>query len=319
MKTISMISLVISIGILTVFSYSLSLPSDYLPTDSNTAPNIVEKFQLPLFYPINWQPIPNLPTPVIYAGGTYSGLLYGGKYYVVCGETSSGTCYPYMQILNPLNWTWSTGTTPHPANGISHHSVASRNYCLPSAEQRIIVSGGKTASDYYNYTTIYNTSTLSWTQSTPMPVPNMVNTAMGFSYSTGKYYLFGGQSGLNGTPLDSVYEWTPGDAAMTLTTSMPTPRINAAVVCQDNMIYIIGGSSSPNGETGTNTIWTYNPNSNICLSQSSRMTFARTCASASNIGDLVYIVGGKNNGQYLNSTEMFYVSDGSIFSSNSLP
>jgi len=277
-------------------------------------------FKLLNFYPINWIPIANIPNPVTFTAGTYSGIeAPNGKFYVVCGEISAGSCYPYLQILNTLNYSWSTGSVAHPTGGISHHSVASRNYCLPSAEQRLIVSGGKTNSGYYNYTTIYDTNTQSWTQSTPMPVSNMVNTAMGFSLSSGKYYLFGGQSGLNGTPLNSVYEWTPGDTAMVLKAPMPAPRINAAVVCQENLIYVFGGSATPDGESGTNTIWIYNPNFNSWNISSKQLVYARTCATASNIGDLLYIVGGKNGGVYLNSTEMYYVSDDSIFSSNDLP
>jgi len=283
--------------LLTLVSYSLS-----------AADQLAKVQLLPNPVTFNWYTLPNTPVACNYCAGS---MFTYDKIGQICGKTTSGSVYPYIQFYQ--GGSWQVGTVPHPGGGVWGHS-ASQLYAWTFTD--VIVSGGATDSGYYNYTTDYKPSLNTWTQNTPMPQPNMIYTAMQWDLS-GNLYLIGGQLGQGGMVLSTLYRWKPGDAAMTQLASMPAPRCAAAVEWGPNGIFVFGGSAD--GINATDTIFFYYVNGGTWTTMSAHLGTPRMGASAAFAGNMLYIFGGKNGGQYLSSVECYDYYSGMFIAGPTMP
>jgi N-acetylneuraminic acid mutarotase len=216
-----------------------------------------------------------------------AGVYLDGKYYQVCGKDFDFFKYPKMQVFDGSSWQ-EIGT--HPAGGVWLHSATVWN-------NKIVVSGGVTSEDptSYNFTTIFNPTDASWIPSTPMPVENNAGTAM--ACVNEKCYLFGGYQDQTG-----VYSWTPGDANMSLRAALPEGRTDHCVAVYNGNIYLFGGKFSG---MQRNTIFMYNPSSNVWTIKSATLNPPVFNATAVTIGERIYIIGGAADGLIGNTVQVY--------------
>jgi len=232
-----------------------------------------------------------------------AGAYYNGLYYQICGLNGLSP-YSHMLIYNGSSWYVSSAT--HPGGGVYYHSAAVLN-------GKIIVSGGSSQpGTYYSYTTVYDPSTSSWTNSTPMPVEGLCGTAMA-TYQ-GKCYLFGGIVG--GTTVHrGNCRWTPGDSAMTRREGLPAARCYAAAAECNGKIYIFGGLDSAKNVTWT--IWEYNPIPDGWSVKPCQLIVPVASATAFTVGDEIYIIGGYPLSR--TNVQIYDTVRGTIRTSTSLP
>jgi N-acetylneuraminic acid mutarotase len=232
-----------------------------------------------------------------------AGAYYNGLYYQVCGLNGLSP-YSHMLIYNGSSWSVSSAT--HPGGGVYYHSAAVLN-------GKIIVSGGPSLQEsHHDYTTVYDPSTSSWTNSTPMPAVEMSGTAMA-TYQ-GKCYLFGGIVG--GTIVSgNSYRWTPDDSAMTKLTGMPAARCGMAVTEWNGKIYLFGGLDY--AKNATWSIWEYNPIPDSWSVKPCQLIVPVASATAFTVGDEIYIIGGYPLSR--TNVQVYDTVRGTITTSTSLP
>jgi len=279
--------------ILSSFSFALTYhdPTDYMQWDK-------PHFLFPNFF-INWTMIASPSVPCSYNAGAYTTY---ANFYQICGLDAGITVYPFIQKYNGSSW--SILSTSHPGGGVYNHSAA-------YITNKIVISGGNTSpGNYYDYTTVYNTSTNTWAQSTPMPQAHMINTAM-VSNGTNTCWLLGGEIGGTGTVLNTIYKWTPDVSSMQSLAPMPAPRKNVSAAYFWNMIYVFGGASL--GDTGTNSIWLYDCIANSWSIVPMTLTHARTRAAAIQALYVdIFVMGGQNGSTYLSSVERYRPEDNTM-------
>ncbi len=105
----------------------------------------------------------------------------------------------------------------------------------------------------------------------------------GVAAVNGKIYAFGP---------DGVEEYNPVTNVWTVKNGIPSSGIGICVAAVNNLIYVMGGSSSGNS---TNSVLIYNPATNT-WSVSASMIMARYMAEATVVDGKIYVVGGYNNG-----------------------
>jgi hypothetical protein len=249
---------------------------------------------------ITWTMISSPSVSCSNTAGVFAG--YYSYFYQICGNDASLIVYPYIQRRN---WdSWSVLSALHPGGGVYNHSAA-------YITDKIVVSGGNTSpGNYYDYTTVYNTSANTWLQSTPMPQAHMINTAM-VSNGTNICWLLGGEIGGTGTVLNTVYKWSPDDLSMQTMAPMPAPRKDVAAAYFWNKIYVFGGASS--GNVGTNSIWLYDCLANSWSVVPMLLAHARTGAAAIQaLYTDIFVIGGQNGSNYLNSVERYRPEDNTL-------
>jgi N-acetylneuraminic acid mutarotase len=258
-------------------------------------------YRFPYFY-IEWTIIDSPPVPCSNTAGAYATPGYNFYFYQICGKDSSLAVYPNIQRYDSESW--SILPTAHSGGGVYNHSAA-------YITDKIVVSGGNTSpGNYYDYTTVYNTSANTWVQSTPMPQAHMINTAM-VSNGTNTCWLMGGEIGGTGTVLNTVYKWAPDDISMQTMAPMPAPRKNVAAAYFWNKIYVFGGASS--GDVGTNSIWLYDCLANSWSVVPMLLAHARTGAAAVQaLYTDIFIIGGQNGATYLSNVERYRPEDNTL-------
>ena len=292
MQAAPLVGLILILLVLSSFSLVVTYhdPTDYLQW-SKPHPYFSN-------FSISWTMIDSPQFPCSNTAGANSGV----NLYQVCGRDSSLQVYPNIQRYAG---SWSVLAAPHPAGGVYNHSAA-------YITNKIVVSGGNTSPGiYYDYTTVYNTSSNTWLLSTPMPQAHMINTTM-VSNGTNTCWLLGGEIGGTGTVLNTVYKWSPDALAMDAMALMPAPRKNAAAAYfWNNKIYVFGGAVS--GNTGTNTIWLYDCIANSWAVVPMLLTHARTGAAAvQTMYTDIFVLGGQNGATYLNSVERYRPEDNTL-------
>jgi hypothetical protein len=276
----------------TIFAVDYSKPIDY--TQWSKPHRLFPDFS------ITWTMISSPSVPCSNTAGACAPI--GDWFYQICGKDASSVVYPNIQRFGyPA---WSILPASHPGGGVYSHSAAFMN-------GKVVVSGGNTSpGNYYDYTSVYNLGTNTWTQSTLMPQAHMINTAM-VSNDSNTCWLLGGEIGDSGTVLNTLYKWSPDDATMQMMAPMPAPRKNAAAAYFPGYIYVFGGAQS--GNTGTNTIWRYDCNADNWTVLPVQLVHARTGAAAVQmIYTDILIIGGQNGSTYLSSVEKYRPEDNTI-------
>ncbi len=284
---------------LVAISFTISL-ADSQPGKSQLT------FLQPLFpYTFQWQMLPNTPVACKECAGA---MITDSEFGQICGRKADGSIYPYIQFYRT---SWEEGTVEHPGEGVWGHSAAVAGY-FPNLH--IIVSGGISPSGYYNFCSDYQPSSMTWTQSTLMPHPNMIYTAMCGGLSANTLYMVGGQLGQAGPVVSDFYTFQLTATDMNPLPNMPVPRCAAtAVFCYCSggyRIYVLGGSAD--GVNAANTIYRYSINDSTWELMSTRLLTPRMGASAAFVEGSIYIFGGKNGGAYLNSVERYDIGNNTI-------
>jgi large repetitive protein len=146
--------------------------------------------------------------------------------------------------------TWSSGA-PMP--------VATEGAATAVLNGIFYVVGGYNSSGYLADTQIYNVGTNTWTTGAALPTATRggVLAAIG-----SKLYFIGGYTS-SGSSTDEVYIYTPRTNKWVAGTNpMPTARGDATAAVVNGVIYVIGGSSSFQGERLT-TVESYNPTTDV--------------------------------------------------------
>lgn len=272
--------------VMVAFAFAATTSDFDSATSSASAPKMAKTWWNNTPDTLTWAPITSMTTAVSRCGGAYIGT----KYYNVQGEMSGGR-YAGCQIWDGTSWTASTATNPN--GGVSNLTAAAVN-------GKVVVGGGSLASGYCNTTSVYDPTAETWANSTPCAASNNLY-ALFVGLGT-KCYSFGGSA--NGTAaISSVYEWTPGDAAMTAKASMPAVRAYAMGSAYNDKIYIFGGSTS--GYTGSNTIWEYTPSTDTWATKTATLATSRCWGTAVTIADKIYIVAGYSVGAVSGVTEIY--------------
>jgi len=236
---------------------------------------------------LSWTYISNTPVACSNTAGVY----LNGVFYQISGSNSLTTVYLFMQMYNGSSW--SQGTIPHPSGGVSGH-------CAAVCNGKIVVSGGQTqGGSYYDHTSVYDPAIPSWVESTLM-ISNFTNSAM--ASVGGKCYLFGGAAGIYANA--NTYQWTPGDSVMIQKAPMPQGRMGLAAAEYNGKIYSFGGRLQVDSAP-TNTIYEYNPSSNLWTTKNAHLINPRCYHAAVTIGSKIYIIGGWNWDAVLTSVEIY--------------
>lgn len=239
---------------------------------------------------VTWSSIASLPISV----SRCAGASVGTRYYNIAGQTSSGGSYR-AQMWDGASWTIIDSCGP--GGEIFNISAAVVN-------GKIVISGGSQDTGYLDYTSVLNPAigTGIWMLSTKCALTSVENPL--YVGLGAKCYWFGGIRD-DITTLSCVYEWTPGDVAMTLKGSMPSARSYLMGAEYNNRIYLFGGSSSPAYGTPTNTIWQYTPSTNTWVTKSATLSQNRCWGNAVTISDKIYIIGGYTAGGVTNMVEVY--------------
>ncbi len=248
---------------------------------------------------IVWDYMEDPPYPCIAGTGT----CINGKFYIIGGQSNQYGQMSYVQIWDGANW--SMGAS-YPYDGLAQHTATVWN-------NKIVIS----YPFFRTYTSVYDPITNTWqANSTPMGFPDATEGCS--ATANGKCYIFGG-SVLPICPLDLVFEWTPGDAQMVQKKGMPIPLFCQAAASYNGNIYIFGGSTSDSPSMGdSDIILKYNPIADTWTECSSHLSIPRRELRATALGDKIYLLGGKHQGQ-LNIVEIFDPVTDTITVGESMP
>jgi N-acetylneuraminic acid mutarotase len=151
----------------------------------------------------------------------------------------------------------------------------------------------------------YDPGSDTWTKKKKMPLPSH---HLALAEIQGKIYVIGGfkfpDSGPAAwQPIDYVWEYDPAADSWKSLTPLPTKRGSANAVVVDGKIYVIGGAglhpgsketvvhpARPHRALGTNEV--YDPPTNKWETRSTMPT-ARNHAAAGNVGNKIYVIGGR--------------------------
>ena len=164
---------------------------------------------------------------------------------------------------------------------------ANSEMAVAELEGKIYVMGGYPSTRVSVRTVqVYDTSTDTWSLTTPLPRP--INHPMASSVN-GKLYFIGGQISASGSGpfLDTAYEFDPATEEWTARADMPTSRGGGVSAVIDDKIYVVGGRP-PRGHDfavydPAEDTWTTLPD----------MPTDRNHLAAAAIDGKMYVVGGR--------------------------
>jgi len=131
----------------------------------------------------------------------------------------------------------------------------------------------------------------SWTPKTSMPTAGS-GYGIGAAVVNGKIYVIGN---------DTHYEYDPATDAWSSKKPMPTPRYSCAIAACQNKIYVIGGVTYLNPNTGISTNCplneVYDPATDTWETKEPMPT-ARSQMEANTVNGKIYVIGGRTGGMY---------------------
>jgi energy-converting hydrogenase Eha subunit A len=181
-----------------------------------------------------WETKTSMPT----ADWALTANVVDGKIYVI-GSLGAN------QVYDPLTDSWTT-KTPIPYSGKSH------GYASAVVDNKIYYVGawsGTWENPWNHLNQIYDPETDSWSFGAPAPsnvLYPIAGSTTGVMAPT-RVYVFGTTSAVDNTALDTpgfaAQAYDPENDSWTICASIPTPRINLAVVVLNDTLYAIGGDT----------------------------------------------------------------------------
>lgn len=147
-----------------------------------------------------------------------------------------------------------------------------------------MVIGGQTHDGVTSSVDMYDPSSNTWSQLTPLNTPRMYHSAVELN---GSVYVIGGHSGI--TRLTSV-ECNHGLGQWMYIAPLPVPRSVMGATVFTGGIYVAGGY---NGEAHVNTVYYYNPTAND-WTECQPMTLSRSAFGLVAYDGCLYACGGFN-------------------------
>jgi len=140
----------------------------------------------------------------------------------------------------------------------------------------------------------------SWTTLTEMPT---ARSGLGVAVVDGKIYAIGGHP-LGGVTTDINKEYDPAMDKWISKKSMPGPLAWFGIAVYQNEIYVIGGAWFLSGSE-KNSVWVYNPATDIWNTSKTSMPTARGGIEANVVDGKIYVIGGTNSDGITNVTEVY--------------
>jgi DNA-binding CsgD family transcriptional regulator len=168
--------------------------------------------------------------------------LLGERIYVPGGQTADGSAIDILEIYDPRQDTWTTGTPmPLPLYG----------YALAALEGRMVLFGGFDGTDYSAAVFSYDPELDVWSVGTALPEAAAYSAAV--AAGAGKILLAGGLN--DSGAQDAVFLYYPqrdanGEPPWEARAPLPEARYGMAMAGLANAVYLVGGSSSTLGEVG---------------------------------------------------------------------
>ena len=247
-----------------------------------------QQFSSPAEIP-RWQLMADIPTPRF----GLAVISLENQIYAISGESESGVT-GIVEQFDPQSNTWvELLAKPTAVADVSAVVIGGKFY----------VPGGRTASgEVTDVIEIYDPRTDEWTVGLKMP---KALSAYGLIDFEGKIYLFGGWDGQEF--VSQVYEYAPELDTWREIESMPTARGYMGVARAGDRIYVLGGF---NGKMALNVNEIFVP----ALSgtqdgpwlDGTPLTESLYGMGATSIADIIYVIGGKSEGQQEFSSLAFF-------------
>lgn len=234
-----------------------------------------------------WQELAAKPTAVRYAGAA----VLAGQILVPGGLDAAGKPSAVLEIYNPQDNRWSAGPDlPQPL----------ADYALLAFEGRLYLFGGwdgsRVSAETYIFLPGATPAQGEWQRLTPLPAARR---GAGAAQASGRIFVLGGQAA-DGTILNTneIYApyldqgaENPWQAGMPL----PEPRLRPAVSSVADLIYVIGGTTSPSGQTDLPTLQLA-PSANLWQRLPSPGAGVWSDLGLVTLGTQLYALGGRVDG-----------------------
>ncbi len=238
-----------------------------------------------------WQEL--APLPVARAG--LAAVAYDNAIYAIAGETEEGPS-GLVERYDPATDSWTQ---------LKDKPTAVTDVSAVLLGEKIFIPGGELpGGEITDVLEVYDPRRDSWEKMASLPLA-----VSGYALATyeGRLYLFGGWDGEQA--LDRVYVYDPDDDRWTEGTPMPTARAYAGAAEIMGRIYVMGGWD---GEKALDVNESYAPSRDIggegAWQVESELLEASYDFGMISLLDVIYLVGGINNGvsvngaYYLNQT-----------------
>jgi gliding motility-associated-like protein len=208
-------------------------------------------------------------------------VVANNKIYAIGGY--NGTATNYVNEYDPLTNSWNTKAPMPTARSV---------FCATTLNNIIYCAGGWPGN--IDKLEAFDPVSNTWTTKANMPIP--IQNFNSMVAVNGKLYFIGGRNALNTIIYDLVYEYDPLTNAWSQKASLPAPRFSGAAVTDGTEIYYLGGSSTTNIFTsGTNTIFIYNPQTNLWRQSRDSLPTTRTRHSAVYANGQFWVISGLDN------------------------
>ena len=221
-----------------------------------------------------------------------------GKIYVLGGSTIDEKpehMTNALEVFNPSTNTWSTPTTTGtftPRNILSSVVLNNKIYAL----------GGFNGKDDLNTLEIFDPSTNTW--STPVTTGTFkARGAFAAQAVKGKIYVMGGFSN-SGTV--QVFDPKTNAWSTLITTGTFDPRYLLTCGVIRNKIYVVGGTKDGRNPLTANSLQVFDPSTNMWSTPKAVGVFTpRAYLSSGVVNNKIYVLGGQDTSNVLNTNEVF--------------
>lgn len=234
-----------------------------------------------------WLYLPKMP----YRRSRHASAVCCGQLYVVGGNTEAPLCY-----FNPLRDKWFTRKETLLPQGCAGCSLSMLN-------EELYMIGGK--DDHWHCVKKYSFRLNKWTELSPMQIPRAAHCAVVFE---GLIYILAGQS-QNGTAcLKSVECYNPLNDQWAQIQDMIIERQYAAAAALSEKVFVVGGYSDIEFEAIERSGEIYDKSLNQ-WSLVSGPSVPRAACGIVSVENCVYLFGGEDENQGLDSVECYNVQD----------
>lgn len=249
--------------------------------------NVVEKYDLTTDA---WTTITPLPMPLSEA----SGVVIGGLIFIPGGKSADGKILKTLQVYDPHHDQWDElASLPTPLCG----------YAIAAYEGKLYLFGGWDGKKVVNTVLEYNPVSNKWTLKKQMPTARAY---AGAASAGGKIFVVGGFDGEKGLKVNEGYFPDLDDGENNpwqVNAPLPEPRYAMGIASMADIIYVIGGYSTP---TGNGSILQYFPQQNTWQAgEIPPMEFGSHLGMVP-IGTEIFLLGGEKENESISGYFGFY-------------
>ena len=178
---------------------------------------------------------------------------------------------------------------------------------------KIYSFGGKSGSQYFKQTLVYDAWTKKFTDMAPMPigVSGVENPAVAVDPNTNLIYVVSGSTAPFSNSINKANVYNPATNSWSALPNIPTPVTGAAAVVRSGVLYVIGGMDNSGSNTNSvDLVQTINVNSPTAWSTGPSLPAKIDNAKAAVVDGTIYLFGGRTRGSDNGRTSTYALGSG---------